>query len=108
MAAESLTHTAYLALRDMIITLELEPGALLSQEDLQARTGLGRTPIHQALQRLEHEEFVVIAPRRGAFVTNIDVSFVTKWFLCVRIVRAWVNDSEVKDRVCCKVWNSKS
>lgn len=73
MPAESLTQTAYRVLRDMIVTLELAPGALLSQEDLQARTGLGRTPIHQALQRLEHEEFVVVVPRRGAFVTNVDV-----------------------------------
>ncbi|MDG1366889.1 MAG: GntR family transcriptional regulator [Acidimicrobiales bacterium] len=73
MSGESLTHTAYLLLRDMIVTLELPPGAVLSQEDLQERTGLGRTPIHQALQRLEHEEFVVVIPRRGAFVTNVDV-----------------------------------
>lgn len=73
MSGESLTHAAYLALRDMIVTLELPPGAVLSQEDLQARTGFGRTPIHQALQRLEHEEFVVVMPRRGVFVTNVDV-----------------------------------
>ena len=73
MSGESLTHTAYLALREMIVTLDLPPGAVLSQEDLQARTGLGRTPIHQALQRLEHEEFVVVMPRRGAFVTTVDV-----------------------------------
>ena len=73
MSGETLTHTAYLALRDMIVTLELPPGSVLSQEDLQERTGLGRTPIHQALQRLEHEEFVVVMPRRGAFVTNVDV-----------------------------------
>jgi DNA-binding GntR family transcriptional regulator len=69
-----LAVVAYERLRDMMVTLELAPGSLLSQEDLQTRTGLGRTPIHQALQRLEHEEFVVIAPRRGIVVTNVEVT----------------------------------
>ena len=74
MAETSLGTAAYLRLRDMMVSLELAPGELLSQEDLQTRTGFGRTPIHQALQRLEHEEFVVIAPRRGVMVTAVDVA----------------------------------
>ncbi len=73
MADKPLAAVAHERLRNMMVTLELAPGALLSQEDLQERTGLGRTPIHQALQRLEHEEFVVIAPRRGIVVTTVDV-----------------------------------
>src|SRR6185369_1134697 len=36
--------------------------------------GLGRTPIREALQRLVRDQFVVIIPRRGMYVSNIDVS----------------------------------
>jgi len=73
MSAESLADQAYLRLRDMIVRLELSPGSLLSQDDLQRTIGVGRTPIHQAIQRLALEELVVVAPRRGVFVTNVDV-----------------------------------
>ncbi len=73
MAPESMTDHAYEAIRQMLVRLELAPGELLNQEALQARIGVGRTPVHQALQRLEAEEFVVVMPRRGVMVTNVDV-----------------------------------
>lgn len=73
MASTSLADTAYRQLRAMIVTLELAPGELVKQQDLQDRLGLGRTPIHQALLRLERDELVTVVPRRGVFVTNVDV-----------------------------------
>ncbi len=58
----------------MIVTLELAPGAVVRDDALQAQLGLGRTPIREALQRLVRDQFVTIIPRRGMFVSNIDVS----------------------------------
>lgn len=55
------------------MTLELAPGSLLSEADLSARLGIGRTPIREALQRLAREKLVVILPRRGMFVSEINV-----------------------------------
>ena len=73
MPSPSLTDHAYALLRNMIVTLELAPGSLVKQDELQTQLGLGRTPIHQALQRLERDEFVNVVPRRGVFVTSVDV-----------------------------------
>lgn len=57
----------------MIIRLELAPGALLSEADLIEQLDLGRTPIREALQRLRRDQLVTILPRRGAFVTSLDI-----------------------------------
>ncbi len=58
----------------MIVTLELAPGAVVRDDLLQAQLGLGRTPIREALQRLVRDQFVTIIPRRGMYVSSIDVS----------------------------------
>ena len=58
----------------MIVRLELAPGAVIRDDELQATLGLGRTPIREALQRLERDQFVGVIPRRGMFVSSIDVS----------------------------------
>jgi DNA-binding GntR family transcriptional regulator len=57
----------------MIVRLEYGPGDLLRDDELQERLGLGRTPIREALQRLAREQFVTVVPRRGMFVSPIDV-----------------------------------
>ncbi len=57
----------------MVVRLELAPGAVVREDDLQARLGIGRTPIREALQRLARDQFVDVVPRRGMFVAPIDV-----------------------------------
>ena len=57
----------------MIVTLQLEPGSVLSEQTLAERLRIGRTPIREALQRLARERLVVILPRRGIMVSAIDV-----------------------------------
>lgn len=68
----TLSHNAYITLRDQIVTMEIEPGALLSENSLGASLGLSRTPIREALKRLEREYLVSILPRRGIVVTEVD------------------------------------
>ena len=58
----------------MIVTLELAPGAVVRDDLLQQQLGLGRTPIREALQRLVRDQFVTIVPRRGMYVSGIDVT----------------------------------
>jgi len=70
----SLSEQAFQAIRQMIVTLELAPGAIVREDALQQRLGLGRTPIREALQRLVRDQFVSIIPRRGMFVSSVDVS----------------------------------
>lgn len=69
----SLTDQAYGELEERIVTLQLEPGAVLSEATLAKQLGFGRTPIREALQRLAREGLVMIFPRRGILVSEIDV-----------------------------------
>ena len=69
----SLSDRAYADLEEMMVTLELAPGAAVSEQDLAQRLGIGRTPIREALQRLAREGMVAILPRRGILVSAIDV-----------------------------------
>jgi len=72
-ADRSLTDLAYAHLEEMIVTLKLAPGRTVSEGELSVLTGIGRTPIREALQRLAREKLVSILPRRGIVVTEINV-----------------------------------
>lgn len=69
----SLTDRAYRQLEELIVTLRLAPGEVLSEAALSKQLGIGRTPIREALQRLAREGLVVILPRRGILVAEINV-----------------------------------
>lgn len=70
----SLSEQAYGQLRRMIVRLDFAPGDVLREDALQETLGMSRTPIREALQRLAREHFVTVIPRRGMFVSGIDVS----------------------------------
>ncbi len=69
----SLTDRAYVALEEMICTLRLEPGEVLSEGALSKTLGIGRTPVREALQRLAREGLVTVLPRRGVLVSEFNV-----------------------------------
>lgn len=69
---ESLTDKAYKQLEEMIVTLQLEPGAVAAEQELGERLQIGRTPIREALHRLAREGLVMILPRKGVLVTEIN------------------------------------
>ncbi len=70
--ADTLTDKAYRALEEEIVTLRIPPGTVVSEAILSRRLGVGRTPVREALQRLAREWLVVIMPRRGIVVSQID------------------------------------
>lgn len=71
-AAGTMTDQAYAIIEEMIVTLQLDPGAVLSETTLSEDLGIGRTPIREALQRLAREGLVVILPRKGILVSEIN------------------------------------
>ena len=71
--AASFADRAYYAIRELIVTLELPPGAVVREPELTARLGIGRTPVREALRRLAQERLIEVYPRRGMHVTNVDV-----------------------------------
>lgn len=71
--AGSFSDRAYYAIRELIVTLELAPGSVVSERDLMARLGVGRTPVREALRDLAREQLVEVFPRRGIFVSGVEV-----------------------------------
>lgn len=69
----SLTNVAYREIEERIVTLRLPPGELISEGMLVETLGIGRTPVREALQQLAREGLIVIMPRRGVAVSEIDV-----------------------------------
>ncbi len=78
--AESKSELAYRQLRQAIVRLDFAPGDVLREDELRSQLGLGRTPIREALQRLGREHFVTVIPRRGMYVSGIDVSELSMLF----------------------------
>lgn len=69
----SLTERAYKELEELIVTLKLAPGQVLSEAGIAKHLGIGRTPVREALQQLAREGLVTILPRRGVIVSEINV-----------------------------------
>jgi DNA-binding GntR family transcriptional regulator len=69
----SLAEKAYYAIRDRIVSLRLRPGAVINERALIEDLGIGRTPVREALRRLAQEQLVEVYPRRGMFVTTVEI-----------------------------------
>lgn len=65
---------AYDAIETLISTLQLEPGSPVVEADIAERTGLGRTPVREALLRMVSIGLIVQQPRRGLLVSHIDLA----------------------------------
>lgn len=61
-------------LRHLILTRELRPGERLVQSELAGQLGVSRTPIREALHRLESDGLVKISPHKGASVADLSIS----------------------------------
>lgn len=68
------------ALRQAIQDGNLQPGERLMEIPLAEELGVSRTPIREAIRKLELEGFVVMIPRRGAYVANISLKDITQVF----------------------------
>ncbi|MFD1380594.1 GntR family transcriptional regulator [Fodinicurvata halophila] len=71
---ESLAERAYRLLEEQIVTLKLQPGQVISETELSQALGVSRTPLRQALQQLANDNLVVMMPRRGLFISEINLS----------------------------------
>ena len=78
-SAFKVTMNEYLPLRDVVFNTlrqailrgELEPGERLMEIQLAERLGVSRTPIREAIRKLELEGLVLMIPRKGAEVARI-------------------------------------
>ncbi|AXG76592.1 GntR family transcriptional regulator [Streptomyces paludis] len=70
----SLAEHAYRALRDRLVMLEIRPGAPVNEDQLAQSLGVGRTPVREALKRLQYERLITAYPRRGTFATDVNIT----------------------------------
>ncbi len=70
-AYTNLTNKVYDILEEAIVTLELKPGQVCSETELSQFTGIGRTPVREALKKLEMAALIEIIPRHGINISKI-------------------------------------
>jgi DNA-binding GntR family transcriptional regulator len=73
-AVTSLRDTAYDAIKHRIITCSFRPGEYINELQLSALLQIGRTPVHQALDRLMIEGMVEVIPRKGVIVKPVSLN----------------------------------
>lgn len=69
----SIANQIYTFLREMIITALIQPGAVLSENELSEHFNVSRQPIREAFNSLRHEGLISIMPQRGTIVKKISV-----------------------------------
>jgi len=70
----STANQIYEFVRDSIVSMEFEPGQLISETGLAQQFGVSRTPVRGALVRLSSAGFVEIFPQRGTYVTKLSMT----------------------------------
>ena len=103
-SAAQLRELAYAQIKQRIISCEYRPGDAINEAQLTAALGIGRTPIHQALHRLEVEGMVTIMPRKGVMVTALSLNDVLDMIevrvsneqLCIKLAVERAHDTDIK------------
>lgn len=70
---ENLTSMAYRAIKDYILDGRLDENTRLTEEFLSQRLGISKSPVREALTRLESERLIQIEPRRGAYLRKFSI-----------------------------------
>ena len=77
---QPLRETICETLREAIRTGVLEPGERLMEVQLAEELGISRTPVREAIRKLEQEGYVIMMPRRGTYVSDVSVRDVKEIF----------------------------
>lgn len=73
-------NQAYTILKDRLINCIYEPGSFLNEAQLAADLGCSRTPIREAISRLEYDNLVKVVPKKGIYVSSISLTNVQQIF----------------------------
>lgn len=92
---ETAREYALRAIKENIISLDLEPGASISENEIANFLGVSRTPVRESIQELNKASVIEIYPQRGSYVTLIDEALVEE----ARFLRK-VLDTAVIEKAC--------
>ena len=101
----SLRDQAYEAIKDRIITCQFRPGECINEASVSSLLGFGRTPVHQAIDRLMLEEMVDVIPRKGVIVKPVILQDVMQMIevrlvnetQCARLAAERAEDGHITD-----------
>ena len=68
---ENLNTKVYAALKQMITNYRFKPGERINVEQITKELGISRTPVWEAIRRLEHEGLVFNSPNKGVFMYTL-------------------------------------
>lgn len=91
----SVGEQTYQAIRAKILSKELSPGQPLNPDQMAGQLGVSRTPVKDALQRLEIEGLVNIVPRSGTFVSNPTPQDIIESFDLRRVLEVYAIENAV-------------
>lgn len=72
MASSSLANQAYDKLRQALDDYEYLPGDRFSENEVGTKLGMSRTPVREALVRLQREGYIAVMPKMGWVVNRLD------------------------------------
>lgn len=98
------TQEIYARLRKMITDFELLPGARVTESELAEQFRVSRTPIREALHRLEVEGLLQIRPKQGCFIRQVDIAQISNYYdvrvgleaLAIELACEQMSDAELK------------
>jgi len=99
-----LSDQVYEQVKQLVIRGDIAPGRLLSERELMADLEVGRTPLRQALQRLEQEHFLTVVPGGGYLVADITFDGIMHLYelrrpveaLSARLAAVWARPRDVE------------
>lgn len=80
--AETAREYARRMLKENIISMDLKPGTMVSENELAAQLGLSRTPVREALMDMSQYGVVDVMPQRGSRISLIDYNLVEEARVC--------------------------
>ena len=75
MSRPSLKQIAYNTIKEKILSCEYEPSSFFNEEALCEELQMSRTPVRDALSRMEQENLIQIVPKKGFFIAPMSVSY---------------------------------
>ncbi len=83
---ETAREYALRAITENIISLDLEPGTAISENEIATFMGVSRTPVREAIQELHKAAVIEIYPQRGSFVSMIDSNYIDEAVFLRRVL----------------------
>lgn len=92
--SETNREYAFRVISENIISLDIEPGSMIGEQEIATMLGLSRTPVHEAFLELSKSKILDILPQKGCLVSMIDSELIREArFLRITVETALVEDA---------------